>query len=151
MLLTILKYYLNIFKNLYTIILGAPHNLQVISKSSDTEMATFLAENSKKIDDKNLNLEVTIRLAVCFKKETVLEFLAKKGENENEVSMGDTVLHFGYTVLHIAAMGGYTETARFLIEKGAKIDSKTLYDETPLYMAAKRGYTETANFLIEKG
>jgi len=98
MLLTILKYYLNIFKNLYTIILGAPHNLQVISKSSDTEMATFLAENSKKIDAKNVNLEVTIRLAVCFKKETVLEFLAKKGENENEVSMGDTVLHFGYTV-----------------------------------------------------
>ena len=93
MLLTILKYYLNIFKNLYTKILGAPHNLQVISKSSDTEMATFLAENSKKIDDKNLNMEVTIRLAVCFKKETVLEFLAKNGENENEVPFGDTVLN----------------------------------------------------------
>ena len=149
MLLTILKYYLNIFKNLYTIILGAPHNLQVISKSSDTEMATFLAENSKKIDDKNLNLEVTIRLAVCFKKETVLEFLAKKGENENEVSMGDTVLHFGYTVLHIAAMGGYTETASFLIEKGAMIDSETTNGDTPLYVAAKRDYTEKAIFLMK--
>ena len=151
MLLTILKYYLNIFKNVYTIILGAPHNLQVISKSSDTEMATFLAENSKKIDDKNLNLEVTIRLAVCFKKETVLEFLAKNGENENEVSIGDTVLHIGYTMLHIAAMGGYTETASFLIEKGAIIDSESTNGDTPLYVAAKRGYTETARFLIEKG
>ena len=59
-------------------LLGAPHHLQVISNSSDTEMATFLTENSKKIDGKNLNLEVTLRLAVCFKKETVLEFLAKK-------------------------------------------------------------------------
>ena len=112
-------------------LLGAPHHLQVISNSSDTEMAKFLTENSKKIDGKNLNLEVTLRLAVCFKKETVLEFLAKKGENENEVSMGDTVLHFGYTVLHIAAMGGYTETASFLIKRWAKIDSKTLDDETP--------------------
>ena len=59
-------------------LLGAPHHLQVISNSSDTEMAKFLTENSKKIDGKNLNLEVTLRLAVCFKKETVLEFLAKK-------------------------------------------------------------------------
>ena len=37
------------------------------------------------------------------------------------------------------------------MKKGAKVDSKTLDEETPLYMAAKRGYTETANFLIEKG
>ena len=73
-------------------LLGAPHHLQVISNSSDTEMAKFLTENSKKIDGKNLNLEVTLRLAVCFKKETVLEFLAKKGENENQVSRGDTLL-----------------------------------------------------------
>ena len=45
-------------------------------------------------------------------------------------------LHIGYTVLHIAVMGGYTETASFLIEKVAKIDSKTLAEETPLYRAA---------------
>ena len=90
MLLMIFKYYLNIFKNLYAIILGAPHHLQVISKSSDKEMAKFLTENSKKIDGKNLNSQVTIGLAVSFKKETVLEFLTKKGENEkcsNELSM----------------------------------------------------------------
>ena len=32
----------------------------------------------------------------------------------------------------MAAMSDdYTETASFLIEKGAKIDSKTLYEETP--------------------
>ena len=139
MLLTIFKYYLNVFKNLYAIMFGAPHHLQVISKSSDTEMAKFLSVSSKKIDEKNLNLKVTIRLAVCFKKETILEFLAKQEENENEFSRGDSVLHIGYTVLHIAAMGGYTETASFLIERGAKIDSKTLNDETPLYMSAKRG------------
>ena len=151
MLLALFKYYLNICKNLYTILLGAPHHLQIISQNSDTEIAKFLTENSEKIDGKNLNSQVTIGLAVSFKKETVLEFLAKKGENENEVSMGDTVLHLGYTVLHIAAMGGYTETASFLIEKGAKVDSETSNGETPLYMAAKRCYTETANFLIEKG
>ena len=58
------------------------------------------------------------------------------------------MLHFGYTVLHVAAMRGYTETASFLIEKGAKIDPKTLAEETPLYMAAKRGDTETVSFLI---
>ena len=78
MLLTIFEYYLNIFKNLYAIMFGAPHHLQVISKSSDKEMAKFLTENSEKIHNKNLNLEVTICLAVSFKKETVLEFLAKK-------------------------------------------------------------------------
>ena len=60
MLLTMFEYYLNIFKNLYTIMFGAPHHLQVISKSSDTEMAKFLTENSEKMDGKNLNLEVML-------------------------------------------------------------------------------------------
>ena len=53
MLLTIFEYYPNIFKNLYAIMFGALHHLQIISNSSDTEMATFLTENSKKIDGKN--------------------------------------------------------------------------------------------------
>ena len=92
MLLALFKYYLNICKNLYTILLGAPHHLQIISQNSDTEIAKFLTENSEKIDGKNLNSQVTIGLAVSFKKETVLEFLAKKGENENQVSRGDTLL-----------------------------------------------------------
>ena len=58
MLLTMFEYYLNIFKNLYTIMFGAPHHLQIISQSSDTEMAKFLIDNSKKIDEKNLNQDL---------------------------------------------------------------------------------------------
>ena len=171
MLFTILEYLQNIFYNLFATFLEAhPHNAQEInqrinentnqasnketelhgqSKKRDTEMARFLTGNSEKIDEKNLNLKVTIRLAVSLEKETLLEFLAKKGENE--ISMLDTELHIGYTVLHIAAMRGYTQTASFLIKIGAKIDSKTLTGKTPLYMAAMSGYTETASFLFENG
>ena len=83
-------------------------------------------------------------LHINFTKENVLEFLAKKQGIGNGYWMGNTVLH-------IAAKKGYLETASFLIEKGAKVDSKNLIGETPLYMAAERGDIETANFLIKKG
>ena len=73
----------------------------------------------------------------------VLEFLAKKGAKANGSWMGDTVLH-------IAAKRGYTETARFLIQKGAKVDSKNVIVETPLYMAAERGDIDAASFSLKK-
>ena len=86
-------------------------------------MAKFLIENFDQIDHRNLNVGVPISLAFRFMKEADLEFLANKEEIED--SRGDTLLHN-------AARREDAETARFPIEKGAKVDSKTSRGRTPL-------------------
>ena len=51
----------------------------------------------------------------------------------------------------MAAKRGYTETANFLIEKGAKVDAKNQHGETLLYMAARSKDYNVLELLIQKG
>ena len=51
----------------------------------------------------------------------------------------------------MAAKRGYTETANFLIEKGAKVDAKNQLGETLLYMAARSKDYNVLELLIQKG
>ena len=75
-------------------------------------------------------------------KEADLEFLANKEEIED--SRGDTLLHN-------AARREDAETARFPIEKGAKVDSKTSRGRTPLYVAARSKKYNDLEPVIQKG
>ena len=52
----------------------------------------------------------------------------------------------------MAAMSDdYTETASFLIEKGAEVDAKTTQGKTPLYIAARMKNYNVLELLIQKG
>jgi hypothetical protein len=50
-----------------------------------------------------------------------------------------------------AARNGDLASVKALCEKGAVIDTKTPYGQTPLYLAAMNGHEEVVRFLIEKG
>ena len=50
-----------------------------------------------------------------------------------------------------ASRGGDLAAVRQLIEKGAAIEAKTAYGQTPLYLAAMNGHEEVVRFLLEKG
>src|ERR1017187_7745227 len=52
-----------------------------------------------------------------------------------------------------AARRGDLDTVKALIEKGAPMEAKTPYGQTPLYLlnAARRGDLDTVKALIEKG
>ena len=75
-------------------------------------------------------------------KQAVLVFLANKKEIEDSR---------GYTLLRNAAGRGEAETARFLMEKGTKVDAKTLRGRTPLYVAATFKKYNVLELLIQKG
>jgi Ankyrin repeats (3 copies) len=50
-----------------------------------------------------------------------------------------------------AARKGDLASVKELCEKGAAIETKTPYGQTPLYLAALNGHEEVVRFLIEKG
>ena len=50
-----------------------------------------------------------------------------------------------------AARKGDLASVKALCEKGAALEAKTPYGQTPLYLAAMNGHDEVVRFLIEKG
>lgn len=55
------------------------------------------------------------------------------------------------TPLHEASFYGYDDTARLLIESGAKTSIKAVQDLTPLHNAASSGQSALVSLLIEHG
>lgn len=49
--------------------------------------------------------------------------------------------------LHFASWEGHLEIVKLLLEKGAKINIKDQYNETPLHYAIKNNHLEVINFI----
>jgi len=50
-----------------------------------------------------------------------------------------------------AARKGDLDTVKALIDKGAPVEAKTPYGQTPLYLAAMSGHEDVVRFLLDKG
>ncbi|KAM5135649.1 ankyrin repeat and SAM domain-containing protein 6 [Mantella aurantiaca] len=57
----------------------------------------------------------------------------------------------GNTALQLAAGGGHEPLVRFLLMKGASVDSRNHYGWTPLMQAARSGHLNVAHILLENG
>jgi len=55
------------------------------------------------------------------------------------------------TLLHQAAVSGFTDTVSFLIKSGASVDSVTSDNDTPLCMAAHFGHSKIVSILLQNG
>lgn len=60
--------------------------------------------------------------------------------------------HDGWTALHMAALNGRKEVAELLLAKGANVNAKDVFHDTPLHLAARSHRTlEVAELLLAKG
>ncbi|XP_055364209.1 ankyrin repeat and SAM domain-containing protein 6-like isoform X2 [Betta splendens] len=57
----------------------------------------------------------------------------------------------GNTALQFASAGGHETLVRFLLRKGASVDSRNNYGWTPLMQAARFGHLTVAHILLENG
>uniref|UniRef100_W5N6V8 NAD(+) ADP-ribosyltransferase n=1 Tax=Lepisosteus oculatus TaxID=7918 RepID=W5N6V8_LEPOC len=57
----------------------------------------------------------------------------------------------GNTALQFAAASGHEHLVRFLLRKGASVDSRNHYGWTPLMQAARFGHLSVAHILLENG
>mmetsp|Transcript_73122 Transcript_73122/g.202805 ORF Transcript_73122/g.202805 Transcript_73122/m.202805 type:complete len:362 (-) Transcript_73122:32-1117(-) len=55
------------------------------------------------------------------------------------------------TALHIAAQAGCAELTRTLLERGADVDARDDWEETPLHFAARAGSVEVCDLLLNHG
>ncbi len=57
----------------------------------------------------------------------------------------------GYSVAHVAAENPDIRIIELLVERGADVDVKDIYDSTPLYYAARRNTLEMVKYLVSLG
>jgi ankyrin repeat protein/L-ascorbate metabolism protein UlaG (beta-lactamase superfamily) len=69
------------------------------------------------------------------------------------IESGAKLQEFSYrnTELHLAAINGYTDLIRLLVEHSADINAVNDYNHTAIYYAARHGHRKTADALIVAG
>ena len=70
----------------------------------------------------------------------------KAGDDINSLDQ-----QYGHTPLGYAALGGYLEMAKLLLENGANVKVRNIFGNTPLHVAAKGGKKELAELLLQNG
>jgi uncharacterized protein len=86
--------------------------------------------------------------------ETALMMAALRGHEEwlpRLVAQGAAIEREGWTPLHYAATGPQPATVGWLLERGARVDSRSPNGTTPLMMAARYGSEESVDLLLRRG
>ena len=86
--------------------------------------------------------------------ETALMMAALRGHEEwlpKLVAQGAAIEREGWTPLHYAATGPQPATVAWLLERGARVDSRSPNGTTPLMMAARYGSEESVDLLLRRG
>ena len=149
--------------------------LHLCSRAGNLEVVKFLLEKGVDIALRNNYGQTPLHLSSENGKLEVVKFLLEKGADieskfpfipdprdpcpmvEDKIKKGTWVSKkgkdYGITPLHVAATrGSNLEVVKFLLEKGADIESKQLDDrKTPLHVAVKSGDFDLVKLLLERG
>jgi len=118
--------------------------IHISSKYGDIEIAKILLAKGADLNSKDKLGSKSIQYAAGNGRNRMIEFLLSEGVDVND---GKGKL----TALHNAAWYGKISTARFLIEKGADVNSLNANKSTPLHLASGMGHDKIAEILIDRG
>lgn len=86
----------------------------------------------------------SINLAAFFGLESIIVHFLENGYDTN-------ARHFLTTTLHWAVEGGCTGAMKLLIDRGAEIDQRDIFNRTPLFRACHGGNKDAVKLLLENG
>jgi ankyrin repeat protein len=126
---------------------SSPHqrpSLQKFSSHDHDAMSPAKASGPRKWRDKNgrtflsraSNNDDLERVKTCYY------------ERPEDLNLPDNA---GNSPLQIAALEGYVDIVKFLLEKGADVDTRNIDKETPLIDAVENGHLEVVKLLLEHG
>jgi hypothetical protein len=98
-------------------------------------------------------IKLTLNQAVQRGKLDIVKQLLNRGADINlKEESGIIPVSNGNTALHVAAFNNEKEIAKYLIEKGAKVNIRNKFASvTPLHWASMNGFDEMVNILIKSG
>ena len=153
--------------------------LHLAAQAGQPEIIHALLKRRAKVNRRNVARETPLHLAMdSGSEETVLALLIKGAKPNLKDRWGRAPLHKVHTPkiamiliaagakvnlrespaigtgglpIHDAALRGYTEVVRVLLDAGSAVSPLGCYDETPLHPAARSGHVETCRILLEAG
>lgn len=117
-------------------------NLAIKDQSTDV-IAFLIANKATDVDLSNKYGETPLMIASIEGNLPVVKSLVEQRKAKID--------HIGWTPLHYACTKGQLEVARYLLAKGAIVDSQSPGNTTPLMMAVQSGNEELIKLLLDKG
>lgn len=126
--------------------------VSIASYRGHGDIVSLLIEAGAQVDTVDKSGRTPLTLAVRYGRRDVVGLLLKNGASiESFVGEVKNKLSKKEMNLFEAVITGHRVRARELVNKGAKVDSRTQSGHTPLILAAGLGYTEIAMDLIDQG
>lgn len=124
---------------------------QMLSNGGDEKLVKFLTSYGASLDFIDSTGKNLLHFSIEYPH--LLKYLIDYGLDINKIGGKDQS-----TPLFLAAMDGYFESVKLLVEAGAKVDKARIGNNelrygaaTPLFMAAQDGYLDITKFLVENG
>ncbi|KAH7947100.1 hypothetical protein HPB52_007531 [Rhipicephalus sanguineus] len=116
------------------------------ARNAFLDIVQILLKRGARASAKNSSEETTLHAACHYNFPNVVREIVKQDAR----LVNETDIHWN-TPLHVAAQGGFSETAAILVEAGAYLEAKNYYEWTPLTVACKNGDFDTVSNLLGAG
>ncbi|XP_065282386.1 transient receptor potential cation channel subfamily A member 1 homolog [Dermacentor albipictus] len=116
------------------------------ARNAFLDIVQVLLKHGARASAKNSSEETTLHAACHYNFPNVVREIVKQDAR----LVNETDMHWN-TPLHVAAQGGFSETAAILVEAGAYLEAKNYYEWTPLTVACKNGDFDTVSNLLGAG
>lgn len=111
---------------------------------SNTKVVKLLIEHGAEVNNKAICGTIIHKIVGQNGDPEILKLLVDNGAKFTPINNGNTELH-------IAAINGYKELSKALVNLGLDVNTVNDYNHSPLYYAAKHGHRSTAETLISLG
>ncbi|MCH5283516.1 MAG: ankyrin repeat domain-containing protein [Treponema sp.] len=118
--------------------------LDLAIEKEDVELISFLLERGADIGDSESSLKAALDFAIKNDNADILSFLAEQAVHKDVYIEDKPFLFF-------AMENDYKKLVELLIEKGANIECRGKYENTPLLIAAHDGNLALVSLLVEHG